>query len=154
MNPAPPQAAKSRVAHRRHHEQHHAQPARGQPPTAHRAHTGSRPDSTLADTTTTISPAATSFTRRRRPRCSSQSRRSVPKTGDRRSHACSRGLDRAKHQLASSTHGVVGSPGSSAPRYASPTQPTPAVRYSPRRRPVAAAGGFAPGGPSATIESF
>ncbi len=106
----------------------------------------------LAVTTGTTRHTATHFTGRRMPRCSSQSRSRVPNTGDRRSHRWSRGLDRAKHALASSTHGVVGSPGRMAPRYAIPTHSSPAVRYSVRRSPEAGragAGGAAGGGGSA-----
>ena len=71
-------------------------PTAASPPIAHCAHGGSPPNRMLSVTTVTITHTASTFTGRRMPRCSSQSRNSRPNTGDRNSHRCSRGLDRAK----------------------------------------------------------
>ena len=68
-------------------------PHAASPPTTHFTHGGSPPNVRLSVTTTTTRHTANTFTGRRMPRCSSQSRTSLPNTGDRFSHRSSRGDD-------------------------------------------------------------
>lgn len=71
-------------------------PTSASPPTTHFSHTGSGPNVMLRLTTVTTMHTANTFTGRRMPRCSSQSRNSRPKSGVRFSHRSSRGDDREK----------------------------------------------------------
>ena len=71
-------------------------PTSASPPITHFTHTGSQPKTMLRLTTVTTRHTANTFTGRRMPRCSSQSRKRRPNSGARLSHRSSRGDDREK----------------------------------------------------------
>jgi len=74
------------------------------------------------------------FTRSGRLRCASQSRTMGPSSRLCTSQLCNRGDDLAKHPAASSTKGVVGSPGSNTPSTANARAKQPAATRSQRFR--------------------